>query len=77
MSALHYIYNFGGKTHPNRLGAKDVKRSLSHLATEDQVSASTQQQALNALVFLYRDVPDKPLATANPLALGIYSYARG
>ena len=44
------------------LGAKDIERFLSHLATEDKVSASTQRQALNALVFLYRDVLDKPLA---------------
>jgi len=60
---LRYIHHFGGKTHPNRLGAKDVERFLSHLATEGQVSASTQRQALNALVFLYRDVIDKPLVT--------------
>ena len=59
---LRYIHHFGGKSHPNRLEAKDVERFLSHLATEGQVSASTQRQALNALVFLYRDVLDKPLA---------------
>ncbi len=58
---LRYIYHFGGKTHPNRLGANDVERFLSHLATEGQVSASTQRQALNALVFLYRDVMHTPL----------------
>ena len=59
---LRYIYHFGGKTHPNLLGAKDIERFLSHLATVGKVSASTQKQALNALVFLYRDVLDKPLA---------------
>jgi integron integrase len=59
---LRYIHHFGGKTHPNRLGARDVERFLSYLAIEGQVSASTQRQALNALVFLYRDVLDKPLA---------------
>jgi integron integrase len=58
---LRYIHYFGGKTHPNRLGAKDVERFLSHLATEGQVAASTQRQALNALVFLYRDVLHQPL----------------
>jgi integrase len=58
---LRYIHFFGGKTHPNLLGAKDVERFLSHLATEGQVSASTQRQALNALVFLYRDVLHQPL----------------
>ena len=60
---IRYIYHFGGKTHPKRLGAKDVEQFLSHLATEGQVSASTQRQALNALVFLYRDVLDEPLVT--------------
>ena len=58
---LRYIHHFGGKTHPNRLGAQEVERFLSHLATEGQVSASTQRQALNALVFLYRDVLHQPL----------------
>jgi integron integrase len=38
-----------------------VERFLSHLATEGQVAASTQRQALNALVFLYRDVLHTPL----------------
>jgi len=61
---LRYIHHFGGKTHPNRLGAKDVERFLSPLATEGQVSASTQRQALNALVFLDREVLHKPLASA-------------
>jgi len=60
---LRYIRHFGGKTHPNTLGASDIERFLSHLATEGHVSASTQRQALNALVFLYRNVLDKPLAT--------------
>ncbi|MBU1565357.1 MAG: integron integrase [Proteobacteria bacterium] len=58
---LRYIYHFGGKTHPNLLGAQDVERFLSNLVTEGKVSASTQRQALNALVFLYLDVLDKPL----------------
>jgi integron integrase len=58
---LRYIRYFGGKTHPNRLGATDVERFLSHLATESQVSASTPRQALNALFFLYRDVLHTPL----------------
>jgi integron integrase len=59
---LRYIYHFGGKTHPNTLGAKDVERFLSHLATVGKVSAATQSQALNAIVFLYRDVLDMSLA---------------
>lgn len=53
---LRYIIFFDKKVHPKDLGAKDVERFLSHLATDGKVAASTQRQALNALVFLYRDV---------------------
>jgi site-specific recombinase XerD len=56
-----YIYFFNKKKHLKDLGAKDVERFLSHLATDENVSASTQKQALNALVFLYRDVLDQSL----------------
>jgi integron integrase len=60
---LRELHDFGGKTHPNRLGAQEVERFLSHRATEGQVSASTQRQALNALAFLYRDVLHQPLTS--------------
>ena len=50
-----FIY-FHGKRHPRDLGAAEVEAFLSHLATEGNVSASTQNQALSALLFLYRDV---------------------
>jgi len=56
-----YIHFFGGKTHPRDLGTGDVERFLSDLAVGRKVSASTQRQALNAIVFLYRDVLHKPL----------------
>ena len=42
--------------HPRELGAAQVQEFLTHLATERAVAASTQNQALNALVFLYREV---------------------
>jgi integron integrase len=42
--------------HPNTLGAKEVERFLTHLAVVRHVSASTQNQALGALVFLYQQV---------------------
>lgn len=58
---LRYIHYFGGKTHPKLLGAKNVEAFLSHLATGGGVTASTQRQALNALVFLYKKVLDKQL----------------
>ena len=58
---LRFIKFFGGKTHPQDLGIKDVERFLSDLAVKQEVSASTQRQALNAIAFLYRDVLHKPL----------------
>lgn len=45
---------FHGKRHPRELGAKELEAYLNHLAAERRVSASTQSQALNALVFIYR-----------------------
>jgi site-specific recombinase XerD len=47
---------FHGKRHPSELGEADVSRYLSHLAVSGRVSASTQNQALSALFFLYRQV---------------------
>ena len=47
--------------HPLELGEREVAAYLTHLATEGRVSASTQQQALSALLFLYREVLRRPL----------------
>ncbi len=47
---------FHGIRHPNTLGAREVEAFLTDLAVAGQVSASTQNQALGALLFLYRDV---------------------
>ena len=58
---LRYIRFFGGKTHPRNLKAHHVERFLSDLVVRGEVSASTQSQALNAIVFLYREVLDLPL----------------
>ena len=56
-----YIYFFEKKVHPKDMGEKEIEGFLSYLATHEKVAASTQRQALNALVFLYRDVLLKPL----------------
>ena len=58
---LRFIHFFGGKTHPRDLSIGDIERFLSDLAVKRAVAASTQRQALNAIVFLYREVLDKPL----------------
>lgn len=47
---------FHGRTHPRQMGAVEVEAFLSSLATDGKVAASTQNQALSALLFLYREV---------------------
>src|SRR5215207_1487003 len=47
---------FHQKRHPEQMGAEEIRQFLSHLAVEGNVSASTQNVALCALLFLYRDV---------------------
>jgi hypothetical protein len=47
---------FHGKRHPRELGAAEVQQFLTDLAVHGRVAASTQNQALNALVFLYTHV---------------------
>jgi integron integrase len=47
---------FHNKRHPKDMGPEEVRDFLSHLATERNVSASTQNQAKSALLFLYREV---------------------
>jgi integron integrase len=46
----------GSFRHPNDMGSAEIQAFLSHLAIERHVSASTQNQALSALLFLYRHV---------------------
>jgi len=45
-----------GKRHPREMGAREIQAFLSWLAVERNVAASTQNQALCALLFLYREV---------------------
>jgi integron integrase len=50
----YILFHF--KCHPAELGAEAVSAFLAHLAVEDRVAAATQNQALAALLFLYRNV---------------------
>ena len=59
-----YIY-FHNKKHPESLGEKEIAGFLSYLATEKHVSASTQNQALSALLFLYKQVLEVELDWLN------------
>src|SRR5262247_414732 len=53
---IRYFVLFHGKRHPAEMGAAEVTAFLSFLATERDVAAATQNQALSALVFLYKQV---------------------
>ncbi|HND79764.1 MAG TPA: integron integrase [Accumulibacter sp.] len=64
---------FHGKRHPREMGAREVEAFLSHLAVEGRVSASTQNQARSALLFLYKEV----LETELPWLDGVESAKTG
>ena len=53
---------FHNKRHPLQMGAPEVSTFLTHLAVEGHVAASTQNQALSALLFLYREVLEQDFA---------------
>jgi integron integrase len=52
---------FHSKRHPNQMGVPEIEAFLTHLAVQEHVAASTQNQALSALLFLYREVLFLPL----------------
>lgn len=65
---VHWIKRFiffHNKRHPAEMGEAEIGRFLSSLATDSHVSASTQNQALNALLFLYREVLKKDIGYVN------------
>ena len=64
---------FHDKRHPLQMGAPEVERFLSYLATQRNVSASTQNQAKSAILFLYREVLNVKLAWLE----GVTSAKRG
>jgi len=52
---------FNGTRHPRQMGKPEIERFLSHLAVNRNLAPSTQNQALNAILFLYKHVIDMPL----------------
>jgi integrase len=61
-----YIY-FHNVRHPSEMGAPEVEAYLTHLAVKEHVVASTQNQALSALLFLYREVLHQDLGPVDAL----------
>src|SRR5215471_2133384 len=59
---------FYGVRHPQEMGADEVKAFLSHLATQMNVAASTQNQAFSALLFLYQEVLKEKLPWIDDIA---------
>jgi integron integrase len=60
-----YLF-FHDRRHPETLGPEAIQAFLTHLATHRKVSASTQNQALAALLFLYVQVLERPIETIGP-----------
>ena len=58
---------FHGKKHPSTIGAREMSAFLTWLAVERRVSASTQNQALSALLFLYRHVLGQEVGDVSPV----------
>jgi len=56
---------YHNKRHPAQMGEQEIARFLSSLASESRVSASTQNQSLNAVLFLYREVLRKEIGYVN------------
>lgn len=65
--AKRYIL-FHGKRHPNEMGGAEIVAFLNHLAVTCNVASSTQNQALNALVFLYKQVLGREDLTLGEIA---------
>ncbi len=67
---VHWIRRyivFHGKKHPSEMGAPEISRFLTSLAVVRHVSASTQNQALSALLFLYKAVLGTELGRIDPV----------
>jgi len=60
-TTLDNISFYDAKRHLREMGKEEIEAFLSHLASREKVSASTQRQALNAIIFLYRYVLLKPV----------------
>ncbi|MFY8149152.1 MAG: integron integrase [Prochlorococcaceae cyanobacterium] len=68
---LRRLLKFHAMRHPRTMGSAEVNAFLSHLAMEQQVSPSTQNQALAALLFLYRELLEMDLEGVPALVVGL------
>ena len=67
---VHWIrrfIRFSGGRHPREMGQPEIAEFLSHLAVDGNVAAATQNQALNAISFLYKRVLNRELGDLGPV----------
>lgn len=77
---LHWIkryIRFHKNRHPGEMSESDIAGFLTHLAVERKVSASTQNQALNALLFLYKQVLEREVALIEGITGKVPRHAAG
>jgi integron integrase len=63
---VRQFVRWSGRRHPRELGRREVEAFLTYLAVERRVASSTQNQALAALLFLYREVLEQPFGDVAP-----------
>lgn len=74
---VHWIMDYikyNQKTHPNDMGPNEITQFLNHLAVDRDVAASTQNQALSALLFLYRNVLKREISPLEEFVWAKRSY---
>jgi site-specific recombinase XerD len=59
---------FHNKRHPNEMGAEEIRAFINHLAVNDHVSSSTQNQAFQAILFLYKNILKKDIEFINEIS---------
>ncbi len=64
---VRYFVRYFNYRHPSEMGANEVQHFLNYLATQGKVASATQNQALNALHFLYHEVLDQPFGEMEKL----------
>ena len=64
---VKYFVKFHNYKHPAQMSAPQVQEFLNHLAVSKNVSASTQNQALNAINFLYKEILEQPFGKMDNL----------
>jgi integrase-like protein len=67
---IKWFIFFHNKRHPAEMAEAEIAQFLSSLANDCHVSASTQNQALNALLFLYHEVLGKEIGYISPVLFG-------